>query len=322
MINKQNLKEGISVIINTKNEEDHIVDCIKSVSGWANEIIVVDMSSTDKTTQIARKLGAQVYTIEDSGWVEPVRNWSFEKANCQWVFVLDADERAPDTLKKRIIEIINSDNYDVVKIPWKNIFFNKWIQHTLWWPDYHIRLFKKGYAKWEEKIHPEVIYKGRFLQLESIESLAVIHHNADNIKVWLNKIDAYTSREDFFIKHRTTNFEEVVSRYEEEFVGRYYNAKGYLDGLHGFVLSKFMEYYRFLEFVKYWEATSFSDLFNTHQIKKVLSSKTTVSQAQINSLKKENLKLKDDLTKIMDSKTYKVWQKYCDFKKRFSENKK
>jgi (heptosyl)LPS beta-1,4-glucosyltransferase len=309
-------KKGISVIINAKNEETRIFDCIKSISNWADEIIVVDMSSKDKTKKIAQKLGAQVYTIEDSGWVEPVRNWSFEKANFQWVFVLDADERVPETLKEKINAIIESDNYDVIKIPWKNIFFDKWIQHTLWWPDYHIRCFKKGYVKWEIKIHPEVIFKGRLLELEPLESLAVIHYNAENIKVWMNKIDAYTSREDFFKKRKSLNFEDVVNRYEEEFVGRYFNAKGYLDGVHGFVLSKFMEYYRFLEFVKYWETTSYSDLFSSDQIKRVLSSKTSVSQAQINSLKKENLKLNNDLSKIMESKTYRIWQAYCKFKKK------
>lgn len=310
MLNKKTFKKGLSVVINTKNEEDHIRGCLNSVLDWANEIIVVDMSSTDKTTAIARKYGAKIYTVKDCGWVEPVRNWSCDQANYEWILVLDADERIPKTLRNKIDESIRADKCDAVKIPWKNIFFGSWIRHTLWWPDYHIRLFKKGYAKWETKIHPKVLYKGRLLELEPLEKLAVVHYNAENINVWMRKIDAYTSRETYYGKQKHLTPQQVIERLDSEFVVRYFHSQGYLDGIHGFILSKFMEFYRFLEFAKYWENQGYPQLFKKDELKKVCeirydnSVKTRLLSEEVNNLRYS-------LNQITSSKTYKIWQLYC-----------
>lgn len=309
------LKKGLSVVINTKNEEANIEECLNSVKGWANEIIVVDMSSIDKTTEIAKKLGATIYSVKDIGWVEPVRNWSFNKANYEWVLSLDADERVPKTLRDKIDEIIAADNCDVVKIPWKNIFFGKWIQHTFWWPDYHPRLFKKGHVKLEIRIHPEAICKGRVLELESLEKWAVIHYNAENINVWMRKIDAYTSRDDFYDKQNNLTPQQVIKRFDNEFVSRYFDSKGYLDGVHGYILSKFMEFYRFLEFAKYWEKRGYPELFEKNSLKKACEARYD-NAIEIHTLQEEIEGLRTTLTIITSSKIYKIWKYYTDLKKK------
>lgn len=313
MIKKQNHKNGISVIINTKNEEANIADCIKSVHGWANEIVVVDMSSIDKTTEIAKKFAAQIYIVEDIGWVEPIRNWSFNKANYEWVLSLDADERVPRTLKDKIDEIIKDDEYDVVKIPWKNIFFGKWIQHTLWWPDHHPRLFRKGYIKLETRIHPEAVYKGRVLELEPLEKWAIVHYNAENINVWMKKINTYTSRENSYNKLKNLTPQGVIDWSDAEFIGRYFYSKGYLDGLHGFILSKFMEFYRFLEFAKYWEKRGFPELFTKDSLKEACEARYNSSK-KIRTLQEEIENLRTNLTIITSSKIYKMWKYYTNLK--------
>lgn len=309
------LKKGLSIVVNTKNEEFHIEECLNSVKGWADEIIVVDMSSTDKTVEIAQKLGAIIYSTPDIGWVEPIRNWSFDKASYEWVFSLDADERIPKTLRNKIDEIITADNWDVVKIPWKNIFFNKWIQHTLWWPDHHPRLFRKGYVKLEKRIHPEATCKGRVLELEAKEEWAVVHNNAENINVWMKKIDIYTSRENFFDKQNNFTPRQLISRFDNEFVERYFNSKGYLDGIHGYILSKFMEFYRFLEFAKYWERREYGELFKKNSLKKACEIKYDTSE-ESRVLREEVEDLKATLTIITSSKIYKIWKYYTDIKKK------
>lgn len=315
MINEQILKRGISVIINTKNEELHIKKCLSSVKDWADEIIIVDMFSTDRTVEIAQKFGAIIYSTPDIGWVEPIRNWSFDKANYEWVFSLDADERIPKTLRDKIDEIIKTDKYDVVKIPWKNIFFNKWIQHALWWPDHHPRLFRKGYVKLEKRIHPEAVCKGRILELEAKEKWAVVHNNAENINVWMKKIDIYTSRENFFDKQNDFTPRQLLSRFDNEFVERYFNSKGYLDGVHGYVLSKFMEFYRFLEFAKYWERKEYSELFEKISLKKACEIKYDTSE-ESHILKEEVENLRITLAIITSSKIYKIWKYYTDIKRK------
>lgn len=307
-------KKRLSVVINTKNEELHIIDCLKSVKNWADEIIVVDMSSTDQTVSIARSLGARIFSVKDIGWVEPVREWSFNKASYEWVLWLDADERVPETLKIKIDEIIKSDKYDVVRIPWKNIFFDKWIKHTLWWPDPHYRLFRKGYIKLENKIHPETTFKGRLLELKPLEKYAVVHLNAENINIWMRKIDTYTSRENHYDKQKHISAKEVLESLDREFVGRYFHFQGYLDGVHGYILSKFMEYYRFLEFVRYWERKGYPELFNKDELRKICEDKYS-NKIITKDLQDEIGKLRYSLNQITSSKTFKTWQLFCDLKK-------
>ena len=304
MFNLRKPKKGLSVVINTKNEELHIEECLNSVKNWADEIVIVDMCSTDKTTIVAKAFGAKIYSVKDLGWVEPVRNWSFNKANYEWVFSLDADERVPKTLQNKIDEIIKADNWDVVKIPWKNIFFNKWIQHALWWPDHHPRLFRKGYVKLEKRIHPEATCKGRILELE-----------AKNINVWMEKIDLYTSRENFYDKQNNITPQHIFQRFDSELVSRYFNSKGYLDGVHGYVLSKFMEFYRFLEFAKYWERKGYPELFGKNKLKNVYQRRYS-SLIETRVLQEELEDLRVNLAIITSSKIYKIWQYYTGLKKR------
>lgn len=306
----------ISVIIFTKNEEENIKDCIESVTGFASEVILVDMKSQDRTRAIAKSLGAIIYEVEDHNWVEPVRNYGLSKAQYNWILVIDADERVPKTLANKLLSLAKQDSFDVVKIPRKTIFFQKWIQHTAWWPDYNIRFFKKGYVNWVVKIHPEVIVKGRLLELEAKQEYALIHENARNLKIWLQKIDHHTDYEDFFLTKEKLTPEDVLSRYNHEFFWRYFEHQGYKDGLHGFVLSKFMEFYRFLEFAKVWEKKGYKDIVNPEKLKAAVEKDLGYKGERIKILQQENESLKQQLEDIKSSRTFKLWQKYLDLKKR------
>lgn len=304
----------ISVIIFTKNEEENIKECIESVTGFASEVIVIDMKSRDRTRSIAKSLGARIYEVEDHDWVEPVRNYGLGKAKYNWVLVVDADERVPATLANKLLTLANLDSYDVVKIPRKNIFFKKWIHHTAWWPDYNIRFFKKSFVKWVVRIHPEVIVKGRLLELEPKEEYALIHENARNIRIWLQKIDHHTNYEDFFLAKEKLTAEDVLNRYNHEFFWRYFEHQGYKDGLHGFVLSKFMEFYRFLEFAKVWEKKGYKDIVNREKLKTAIEKDLGYKGDRTKKLQEENDSLKQQLEDIKSSRTFKLWQKYLNLK--------
>lgn len=307
-------KFGISVVIFTKNEEVNIGKCIKSVKSFADEIILIDMQSRDKTVKIARSLGASIYSVEDINWVEPVRNFGIDKAKNNWVLVLDADERVPASLGRKFIGIVKDDKYDAVKIPYKVIFFKKWIRNTNWWPDYHVRFFRKGFVKWVVKIHPDIKVKGRILELEPETKNAIIHENAKDIKTWLNKMNHHTDFEDHFFNLKKIEPEDILGRFRREFYWRYFESKGYADGMHGFVLSKFMEYYRFLEFVKFWEKKGYPELVNPKKLRELLEQYWNITTRDLGEIEKRNSYLKAQLDSITNSRTFKVWQKYCQIR--------
>src|SRR3989344_3276878 len=134
----------ISVVINTLNEEANLPRALASVKSFANEIVVVDMMSDDKTVEIAKKAGAKVYEFKRVGYVEPARNFAISKAEGDWIFILDADEELTASLSRELSKIAKNGSADYVRVPRKNMIFGKWVEHSRWWPDYNIRFFKKG----------------------------------------------------------------------------------------------------------------------------------------------------------------------------------
>lgn len=306
----------ISVVIFTKNEELNIRACIKSVKPFADEIILVDMQSQDKTVAIAKSYNAVIHEVEDINWVEPVRNFGISKAKNEWILVLDADERVPKTLAKALIKIASENNYDAVKIPFKVIFFKKWIKHTHWWPDYHVRFFRKGFVKWIVKIHPDIKVSGRVIELKAEAKNAIIHENARDIKAWLKKIDHHTDFEGFFFNLEKVTAEDILGRFRREFYWRYFENKGYLDGMHGFVLSKFMEYYRFLELAKFWEKKGYQELVDPKMLQKALEQQGGIPSENIDDFERRVSELRSQLETITSSRTFKIWQAYCNFRDR------
>ena len=139
----------ISIVISAFNEEKKIRGCLESAS-FADEIIFIDNSSTDKTVEIAKKYTKKVYTQKnDPAKIDLQKNFGIEKAAGDWIFVLDGDEEITPELKKEIEHIISpstplrTEPVNGFWIPRKNIIFDKWIQHSGWYTDYQLRLFRK-----------------------------------------------------------------------------------------------------------------------------------------------------------------------------------
>lgn len=310
----------ISLVINTKNEEKNIRDCINSAKTIVNEVIVADMQSTDQTKKIAKSLGAKVYNVKDYGYVEPARNFALSKATNEWVLVLDADERLPKSLGDKITKIVQDNKYDLVEMPFKNMIFNKHIKHTGWWPDNHIRLFRKNCIKWQNTIHTLPIYKGKKLTLPPDEKYAIIHNNYLTIDEFLTKLIRYTNTTKNIIVDTKTPKTDIISYYESEFFRRYLDLEGYKDNTHGLILSKLMEFYKFIELAKVLEINNFPKI-NEEEFYKIFKSRSSnASNPASLELEKKYREAKADLDKIQSAKFYKLWQNYNKLKKLFIKN--
>lgn len=264
------MNNKLSLVINTKNEEKNIRKCIDSAKDIVSEIIVVDMESTDETKTIAKKYDAKVFNYQDCGYVEPARNFAINKATNQWILILDADETIAKDLKTQIKNIVENDEFSIIRIPRKNIVFNKWIKHSNWWPDYQTRLFKKDSLIWTAKIHstPKII-NGKSYDMEAKEELAIIHENYQDISQYIQRLDRYTTidAQNYSQKLHITDF---ISRPINEFLTRFLKYQGFRDGLHGLVLAILQAFYEFVVICKVWEKQDFTqESIKLEQVKSI-----------------------------------------------------
>lgn len=255
------MSSGISVVINTLNEENNISRAMGSVKGLADEIVVVDMESSDKTCEIAKSLGAKVFSHKKTGYVEPARNFAIEKAINPWVFVLDADEEATPELVKEIKKIIEKPKADYYRIPRKNIIFGKWIKHSRWWPDANIRLFKKGFVSWNEIIHAVPMTQGTGSEIEAKEDLAIIHHHYESIEEYIERMNRYTNEYSKIKLSEGYKFiwTDIITKPMSEFLSRYFYGQGYKDGFHGLALSFLQALSELVVYLKIWQKDKFND---------------------------------------------------------------
>lgn len=251
----------ISVVINTFNEEKNIGRCLESVK-WADEIIIVDMYSTDKTKEIAKKYTKHIFLHKKINYVEPARNFAIGKATGDWILIVDADEEIPQSLAKSLRKITKEDSETaVVFIPRKNIIFDKWIQHSGWWPDHIVRFFKKGAVIWKDAIHSVPETQGAVVTLKGEEN-AIIHHNYQTVGQFLYKsIQVYARQEaeELLKKGYIFNYIDAIRLPLREFLSRYFAREGYKDGFHGLMLALLMAFYHFTIFTYIWEKKKFAD---------------------------------------------------------------
>jgi (heptosyl)LPS beta-1,4-glucosyltransferase len=249
----------ISVVVNTWNEEKNMGRCLESVKEFAEEIVVCDMESTDKTVEIAKKLGAKVYSHKLTYYVEPARNFAVSKATGSWILVLDADEELSGSLTRKLKEVAKEDKVDYVEIPRKNIIFGKWIQHSRWWPDYNIRFFKKGKVRWSDKIHvpPEAYGLGK--KLEANEENALIHYHYETISQYIERLNRYSTIQAENLSAGGYKFiwSDLIKKPVDEFLSRFFAGQGYKDGLHGLVLAILQAFSEFVLYLKVWEKEGF-----------------------------------------------------------------
>ena len=140
-------RSTVSVVITTFNNGDALARCLSSVT-WADEIIVVDSSSTDNTPDVAKRFTDKVFRQPNHPMLNLNKNYGFGKATGDWILCLDSDEVIPAELAKEIREKVQYAHVAGYWIARKNMIFGKWIQHGLWWPDKQLRLFVRGRGKY------------------------------------------------------------------------------------------------------------------------------------------------------------------------------
>jgi len=249
----------ISVVVNTLNEEENLPRALNSVEKIADEIVVVDTKSTDKTVAIAREFGAVVYSHERTGYVEPVRNFAITKAKNEWVLVLDADEEVPGSLAAKLKEITKSPQADYYRLPRKNINFGRWIKNSRWWPDYNIRFFKRGTVTWNEVIHSVPMTVGTGADLPADEKYALVHYNYQSVAKYVTRMNRYTDIQAALLIEKDYKFSwgDIVEKPLSEFLSRYFAGEGYKDGLHGLALAMLQAVSELVLYLKIWQSDNF-----------------------------------------------------------------
>ena len=249
----------ISVVINTLNESARLADAISSVKKFADEIVVIDMESDDRSVEIAKDLGAKVFTHKRMDYVELARNFGISKASGDWILILDPDEQLCPSLLVKLKEEVKNNTADYFRIPRKNIVFNKWLKYSRWWPDYNIRFFKKGSVEWSEMIHSVPITTGRGADVDEREDNAIIHHHYDSISQYLERLNRYTNAQsaERVKKGEKFSWKDLLIKPSNEFLSRYFLGQGYKDGAHGLALSLLQGFSELIVFLKIWEINKF-----------------------------------------------------------------
>lgn len=251
----------ISVVINTLNEENNLPRALASVKKFADEIVVVDMKSDDKTVDIAKKAGAKVYEYKRTGYVEPARNFAIGKATGKWILIIDADERLPGSLVKKLKEIVKNPSANYYRLPRKNLIFGKWVKHSRWWPDYNIRFFQKDFVSWSEIIHSVPMTQGKGLDLPAREDLALIHNNYGSIEQYIERMNRYTTlhAKGLISEGYKFSWKDIIAKPTSEFLSRYFAGEGYKDGIHGLALALLQAFSELTLYLKIWQSEKFKE---------------------------------------------------------------
>jgi len=264
----------LSVVINTKNVANTLDTCLDSVS-FADEIVVVDMHSVDKTKEIALKHKAKFFTHDDVGYVEPARNFAISKASHSLILVLDADEIISPGLTSAIKKILKQTNpADVYLIPRKNMIFGEWMKHTGWWPDYQPRLFLRGKVEWSDTIHQPPTMKGKVVKLPAKEELSLIHHHYSSVHSYLERLNRYTSIQadnSFRGFDQPIQAQHLIQTFFNEFFRRFFVFSGYRDDAAGVGLSLMQSCYELAVELKKWEKQSKDTKIKSTEIQIVTS---------------------------------------------------
>lgn len=244
-------KPKLSLTIISFNEEANIGRCIRSVP-WADEVIVVDSGSTDRTRAIANGLGAKVIEEKWRGYRDQ-KQFAVDQASNDWILSLDADEALSPESVKELESLFSSqmetfEKYDGFEFPRLSYHMGRWIKHGGWYPDRQLRLFHKARARWAEgHVHERVSAKSVY-QLSS----PILHWPFRDLTMQVTKNNQYSSlgARDLFDRKKSFSYLKLIFKPVSKFLETYLIKRGFLDGFPGFVISIGAAYSVFLKFAK------------------------------------------------------------------------
>lgn len=240
----------LAVTIICKNEEENIRECLESVK-WADEIIIVDSFSSDKTVEIAKEYTDNIYLEEWKGFAKQ-REFALSKVSEKWVFPLDADERCSPELKDEILSVINANkNISGYRIPRKSFFLGKWVKHCGWYPGYQTRLFLKNKASVADRlVHEGYEIEGEMGFLKN----DLLHYTVNSISDYTSRINHYSSLQAVEkSEKKKIKLYDILLRPFAAFFQSYILKKGFLDGIYGLMVTNFDIITNMLTYMKAWE---------------------------------------------------------------------
>jgi len=242
----------ISVAIITFNEENNIKRCIDSIKDIADEIVVVDSLSSDKTCEIAENLGAKVIEQKFLGHIKQ-KQLAVDSCKNDWILSLDADEELSSQLQLEIKELIKQPlKYDAYIMPRVSFHLGRWIRHGGWYPDAKIRLFNRKKAHWGGyNPHDKVIVDGSIGKLKG----DLQHYVFKDLRHNIDTNNSYSSimAEDLDKDGKKFSFVKLILKPIGKFLEVYIYKRGFLDGMPGFIIAVGASYSMFLKFAKLYE---------------------------------------------------------------------
>lgn len=244
---------NISSITHTRNSEATLDRLLESIR-WIDDKIVVDMESTDRTAEIARRHNAKLHSIPKSDRVDGVRNQFLGCAAGEWVFVLDSDEYLAADAEKEIARLISThgSDYDAFAIPRYNEIAGQRMRGSLWYPDWQIRLFKKGTVCWSDSTHkPPTVLSGeqRLLKLEPPHCLHIHHLNYPTLNDFIQRQLRYALNDNYDLDPSEFSFDQYIGGAYRQFSARL-DAK---DGDLSFALASVMAWDQIVRGLIHWE---------------------------------------------------------------------
>lgn len=245
-------RRPLTVIIPTYDEEESLPDCLASVR-FADEILVVDSFSTDRTLEIARQHGARIVQRE-YGYSAQQKNWAIPQASHEWVLLVDADERVTPPLRDEILRLLEqgpaADGYWIRR---SNFFLGKRIRFCGWGTDRVIRLFRRDVARYQDRqVHAEIDLP------EPLPALAspLEHHTFRSFRQYWRKLDLYSEwgARQMYLEGRRAGGLQILLRPIGRFIRMYVLRLGFLEGAHGVALSLLGAFTVYLKYARLWEA--------------------------------------------------------------------
>lgn len=241
----------LTATVITWNEEERLRPCLESVA-WADEIIVVDAESGDKTVEVARAFTDRIWIRPWPGFAAQ-KNFALEQATCPWALSLDADERVTPDLRREIESILDRDGaLDGYAIPRKNYFWGAWIKHGRLYPDYQRRLVRRGRGRFvEHPVHESLEVRGSVGRLQA----PLLHHSYRSLEEFIRRSNRYSTlaAEEWIRSGRRIGAADLVLRPLGRFLSMYLLHGGVLDGWRGVLLAGLYAHYVFLRTAKILE---------------------------------------------------------------------
>lgn len=237
----------LSAVIITRNEQENIVAAIESLR-FAGQIVVADTASDDRTVELAREAGAEVYSIPFQGY-GLTKNRALEFCRGDWIFSMDADERVSPELAESIVKSVGFEKgpecYQANRLTY---FLGKPVRHSGWFPDYVVRLFKKGHTFSEKPVHESIEANGIPGRLDGL----LYHYSYKDLDQYLEKLNRYTTLNagEMYKMGKRSGLLNILLHAPATFFKMYIFRAGFLDGINGLLLALLSSYQVFIKYAK------------------------------------------------------------------------